>query len=95
MISNVSIYTEEDDDESWSDENSWNWGVEFNESHGSKDTKCLDWMNSCLITVSPHCEMLIIAHEDRYVVMTCNSHFSTYQFIILNKTSILFYLQFQ
>lgn len=61
----------EDDDERWSDVDAWTWKTDFDDASESKEDKnSSNWIQSCLISVSDQSEVLVITHEDRYVVLS-------------------------
>jgi hypothetical protein len=60
------------DGESWSDA-AWTWKTDFDDaSEQNEDKNSINWIQSCLISTSHQFEVLVIAHQDRYVVLSCN-----------------------
>jgi hypothetical protein len=61
----------DNDGESWSDE-AWSWKTDFDDASDKNEDKIsTDWIQSCLISTSHQFEVLVIAHQDRYVVLSC------------------------
>ena len=56
-------------DDQWSDD-AWQWKVDYEEiEESSKTTE--NWMQGCFVCCSPHFEVFVLAHEDRWAVLTC------------------------
>lgn len=70
------------EDESWA-QDSWTWKTEFGDANETSDTVSDDWIQTCLITASQQSEVLVIANQDRYVVLSCNNYFRLWLQLLL------------
>lgn len=62
-----------DNDSTWMDTDAWAWKTDYEneEEESSKDNVSNEnWIQSCLISSSPQAEILVIVHEDRFVVLS-------------------------
>lgn len=67
----ILITTGEEENESWSDVNSWNWTTDWEEKGQIENENISEWMSLVIIAISPQFENLILAYQDRCVVMSC------------------------
>ena len=58
------------DDDPWSSVDSWTWKAEFEETDTTGKNSG-DWLQTCLVSLSPQSEILVIANDNRYAVLSC------------------------
>jgi hypothetical protein len=47
----------------------WSWKTDFEDSAEQTSKISTDWLQSCLTSMSPQSQILVIANMDRYVVL--------------------------
>jgi len=65
------LFPDEDieDDDKWNDVDAWSWKTDFEDAAEQTSKISTDWLQSCLTSMSPQSQILVIANMDRYVVL--------------------------
>ena len=57
------------DDDKWNDVEAWSWKTDFEDTAEQTSKMSTDWLQTCLTSMSPQSQILVIANMDRYAVL--------------------------
>lgn len=57
-----------DEEDGWSGSDAWSWKTDFEETTPSSKPSD-NWLQHCIISCTPQSETMVIAYQDRYVVL--------------------------